>query len=623
MKLILPPPLAEAPPPRSAWQDLRLLLAVHLRVSLNKIRHWPLVSKIIMAFFGVGLLAMIIYLGTLAFGALETMDPAVARGFLSLLFMAGMFGVIFFGITAAFATLYLSEDLELLFMAPIPSRVVFAMKSLLVAVDNMIAIAIFVLLPGLFFGLLFGADPLYYLWMLLAGLGLLTVGTALAELLNLLIMRIVPPHRSREAVGVLGGVAGIMIAIFFQLPNLIMSQGDRLDIGGWLATQQRLLQVMDYFPWGWGSRALAGGAAGNHLAASGWCLLILALGAILFAASFFLVERSFRQGWISLSEGGGGRRKRRRSRESAGRSLHHHEQTGLFTDYSHVYSTGSAWRGMWSVAKKDLLYLKRDAREWFGYLIPLIIMLFFIGQYLFMPADAAQSSLIAVLIMYTIMFSGNMSLSAFGREGEADWLLNSVPLAGWPVVWGKLVAAVLPTLLLMELLLAGTGLLIGLQPKLIIGLAVGAVFISLGASAIGLHYSIRYCRYNPEAPQQRIKPGPAMFMYLVNLVFIFLIAFGLLYIFPPAQLIAMLADLPPVPFAWGFPETLLFVVSRLAKPLLWPAPWRVLFGLLLTGGIWAAVFFSFMAATVQQSRKGLRGEIVTGVKKKPKPLTLR
>ena len=181
MKLIVPPPLAEAPPPRSAWQDLRLLLAAHLRVSLNKIRHWPLVSKIIISFFGVGLLAMIIYLGTLAFGALETMDPEVARGFLSLLFMAGMFGVIFFGITAAFATLYLSEDLELLFMAPIPSRVVFTMKSLLVAVDNMIAIAIFVFLPGLYFGLLFGADPLYYLWMLLAGLGLLAVGTALAS----------------------------------------------------------------------------------------------------------------------------------------------------------------------------------------------------------------------------------------------------------------------------------------------------------------------------------------------------------------------------------------------------------------------------------------------------------
>ena len=247
-------------------------------------------------------------------------------------------------------------------------------------------------------------------------------------------------------------------------------------------------------------------------------------------------------------------------------------------------------------------------------------MLFFIGH-LFMPADAAQSSLIAVLIMYTIMFSGNMALSAFGREGEADWLLNSVPLAGWPVVWGKLVAAVLPTLLLMELLLAGTGLLIGLQPKLITGLAVGAVFISLGASAIGLHYSIRYCRYNPEAPAAHRRA--LQWLYLVNLVFIFLTAFGLLYIFPPAQLLALLEELPPVAFAWGFPETLLFIASRLAGPLLWPALWRVLFGLLLTGGIWAAVFFSFMAATVRQSRKGFRVEIVTSAKKKPKPLTLR
>ncbi len=616
MKIVLPPPLSEVPPPRPAWQDFRLLLLTQLRVTWNKVRHWPLLTKISIAALGIGLLALIFYLGMLAFGALETMPPQIARGFLSLIFMAGLAGLAFFGITAAFVTLYMSEDLELLFMAPVPTRVVFAVKSLVVTGGNAVTAVIFVFIPGLFFGLLFGAGPIYYLWVLLVSLGLLAIGTALAELLNLLIMRIVPPHRSREAVGVIGGVAGIMIALLFQVPNWVISRGEQLDIGQLLAGQQQLFQVMDYFPWGWGSLALAGGASGNHLAGLGWSLLLLTLGAALFAVAFLLVERGFRRGWISLSQGEGGRRKKPRSPGRSGRARPRQEQSTLPAFEAGLTGSASAWRGMWSVAKKDLLYMKRDTREWFGYMIPLIIMVFFVAQFLFLSINTAQGSMISVLIMYTIMFSGNIALQSFGREGESEWFLNSVPLAGWPVVWGKLLGAVLPTLVLMELLLTGTGLLIGLQPTLILALAVGAVFISLGASAIGLNFSIRNCRYNPESPQQRIAPGASLLMYLINLLFIALTAFGLIYIFPPAELPALLPQLPPLSFTWGFPDTLVYLASLLSKPLLWSPVLRVLFGIAFTGGIWTAVFFSFMAATVRQSRKGFRVEIVTSTKKK-------
>ena len=100
----------------------------------------------------------------------------------------------------------MSDDLELLFMAPVSTRAVFAVKSLVVAGSSSITVLIFIFLPALFYGLLFGAGPLFYFWAVLASLGLWASGTAAAELLNLLVMRIVPPHRSREAVGVLGGL---------------------------------------------------------------------------------------------------------------------------------------------------------------------------------------------------------------------------------------------------------------------------------------------------------------------------------------------------------------------------------------------------------------------------------
>jgi ABC-2 type transport system permease protein len=619
VKINLPPPLEVPPPPQSFSQDFKLLTKNQMRVTWNKWRHRPKKTLILTGFLLVGLVAFIIYLGSLAYGALGSVSFELGQGILSLLFMSGLVAQIFFGITAAFTSLYMSEDLELLFMAPVSLKAVFAVKSLSVLVSNLVTAVLFVLLPGVFYGLLFQAAGFFYLLVILITLGLLVIGTALAELLNLLIMRIVPPHRSKEAVGFIGAVAGIMIALMFQIPSMMMGREEQFDIGSWLAGNAEILQIMNFFPWGWGSRALVAAISGNGLSGLAWSLLILLMGVFLFGLAFSFVERGFRRGFISLSQGEGGRRRKtkRKGKEladvmkpSPGKEIF----AAKPEDITNVKA--SVLTGIWAVAKKDLLYLKRDTREWFGYLTPLIIMAFFIAQYLLGGSEASRSSLITVFIMYTVMFSGNMALQSFGREGESDWLLNSVPLTGWPVVFGKLLASVLPTLVLMEALLVGTGIAIGLSFSIVVAFAVGAVLLSLGSSAIGLFYSINNSRYNPESPQHRIAPGASMIMYLINLVFILFLALGVVYIFRPTELIAILQKLPPVTYEGGFLSAVTYGLYLLSRPLLWPAWAGTLTGILVTGGVWSGMFFGFMAATVRQSLKGFRVEIVAGKKKK-------
>lgn len=616
MKIVLPPPLMDPPPGQSFVQDFKLLLKNQMRVAWNKTRHRPVGALIGIGVLLLGLLAILVYLGIFASGALKTMPPQTVQGFLSLLFMVGLASQIFFGITAAFASLYMSDDLELLFMAPVPLKVVFAVKSLAVIGSNLLTATLFVFLPGVFYGLLFQAGASFYILVFLVGLGLLAIGAAVAELINLLVMRIVPPHRSKEAVGFIGALAGILIALVFQIPNLLMSSEERVNIGAWLAGQEQMLSVMDFFPWGWGSLALVAGISGNFLAGLGWSLLIFFVGLFLFVMAFNLVERGFRQGFISLSQGEGGRRRKKRAAVVKAEKHRQQENASYSLFHEEVPGTASPWLGMWAVAKKDLLSMKRDTREWFGYLTPLIIMVFFVAQFIFSPAESSRASLITVLGMYTVMFSGNMALQSFGREGESDWLLNSVPLAGWPVVWGKLLAAILPTLVLMEVLLVGTALAVGVSTTLIFALALGAVLLSLGASAIGLFYSINNCRYNPDTPQQRISPGASMLMYLINLFFILFLALGMIYLILPGELVLILQDLPPVAFEGGFLSGIIYGLYLLSRPLFWPTTLRILLGIIVTGGVWSLMFFGFMAATVRQSRKGFRVELVTSRKKK-------
>lgn len=615
MKLILPPPLNDPPPSQSFAKDFMLLFRNQMRVSWNKMRHRPVGALIGIAGLVIGLFAVLGSLGYFAYGALETMSPQSVKGFLSLLFMVGLVSQVFFGITAAFATLYMSEDLELLFMAPVSIKVVFAVKSLAVIGSNFLTAFLFAFLPGVFYGLLFQAGVSFYFLVFLVGLGLWAMGTAIAELINLLIMRIVPPHRSKEAVGFIGALAGILIALVFQIPNMLFSSGNEMNLGAWIAGQEQWLGAMDFFPWGWGSLALAAGISGNFLVGLGWSLLILLTGSLLFMMAFTLVERGFRRGFISLSQGEGGRRRVKPVNTVNGQEQRL-ESTSILVFKEEVRGTASPWAGMWAVAKKDLLSLKRDTREWFGYLVPLIIMLFFIGQYLFFQAKSSQASLISVLVMYTIMFSGNLALQSFGREGESDWLLNSVPLAGWPVVWGKLAAAILPTLLLMEALLVGTALAIGVSTTLTVAMAFGAVLLSLGSSAIGLFYSINNCRYNPDSPQQRVTPSATLLMYLINLFFVCIVALGLTYIFLPDELVEILRGLPPVTYEGGLWSGIIYGFYLLSRPLLWTTTWRIILGITVAGGVWALMFFGFMAATVHQSRKGFRVELVTGGKKK-------
>lgn len=596
-----------------------------MRVTWNKWHHRPKKTLVLIGLLLVWVLSFIFYLGSLAYGAIGNVPYEFGQGLLSLIFMSGLAAQIFFGITAAFASLYMSEDLELLFMAPVSLKAVFAVKSLSVLVSNFIIAVLFVLLPGIFYGLLFQAPGFFYPIVLLVALGLLAIGTALAELLNLLVMRIVPPHRSKEAVGFIGALAGIIIALLFQIPNMMMERGEQLDLASWLAGNAQFLDAMNFFPWGWGAKALVDAMSGHVPGALGWSLLILLVGVLLFGFAFSFVERGFRRGFISLSQGGGGRRPKKKGKGKEQitttpltEKVLAHQLLAVKPGEEIGYGKVSRFAGIWAVAKKDLLYLKRDTREWFGYLTPLIIMAFFIAQYLFGGSEGSRASLITIFIIYTVMFSGNMALQSFGREGESDWLLNSVPLAGWSVVLGKLLGAVLPTLVLMEAMLVGTGIAVRLSFQVLIALAVGAVFLSLGSSAIGLFYSINNSRYNPERPQQRIAPGASLFMYLINLVFIMFLAIGITYMLRPAELIAVLELFPPATFEGGFLSAVIYGLYLLSRPLFWPAWMGMLTGILVTGGVWSVMFFGFIAATVRQSRKGFRVELVTGMKKKKK-----
>ena len=145
---------------------------------------------------------------------------------------------------------------------------------------------------------------------------------------------------------------------------------------------------------GLGSQRLGAGPS-RVCQRAGLSLLLLLAAAGLFFTAFTLLERGFRQGWISLSQGAGGRRKKQPEQHQAGDIKPSLVQ---LTAGERVIGLASPLAGMWAVAKKDLLYMIRDTREWFGYMVPVLLMMFFVVRYIFFPVEQTAGSMISVLL---------------------------------------------------------------------------------------------------------------------------------------------------------------------------------------------------------------------------------
>ncbi len=575
MKSLLFSPLTQAPPARSFWQDFFLLVKTQFLLYKNRLKQISRGQRMVSLTIFLLLAFSLAFIGRLLYGKLMDIPPLMVSGILPTIFLLGITVQLFFGVTAAFNIFYASKDLELLFVAPVSSKAVFASKTFYVMNSTLLPTVFFIFLPGLFYGLLLGVSLFYYLWLLPVLLGLWALGSALASFLNIAIMRIVPPHRSKEAAGVLSIVTSLLFVVLYNLPMLLSGNKNIKDLAALIAAQENLIKVMNYFPWGWAGRALALGANNAHGKALGWSMAVLGLGLAIFLMALSLVEKGFRRGWLAISRGEGGRRRVRKKKVSRELVPPGKPKEGLLNiNIAPSPAIASPLQGIWAVAKKDFLYIKRDVREWMNLLLPIIIPALLVLGAVFYPESGAQGYLINLLIIYSIFSANNLALKAFSREGEAEWLLNSVPLAGWPVVWGKFIGAAVPSLVIFGFLLVMAFIVFNFTLKIIVLLAGGGVLVVLASLAIGLYYSITNCRYNPDSPHAQTTAPISMVLY----EFAFAGALAAMFFF--------------------------FIETFIKHPL-----WQLVVFFSIAIPFWGLVFFGFMKAVVNQSLKGFRVEI--------------
>ena len=215
------------------------------------------------------------------------------------LFLALVF-LVFSSFSSVLSSLYLSGDMDMLLVAPVPMRAVFTVKffsGLLIQYLLMFALVGPVLM-GYGNGIQYGA--LYYIATLLTLALMPLLPAGLGALLVMAVVRVIPARRAREIVSVIGGLIGVLFYIITQFTREV----------GSAVTDVRSLSTllnanMPILPSSWAGRALLAAGEGQLLTFLVYGGLFAVLSIAIFLSCLLLSERLYYAGWSNMSTQGG------------------------------------------------------------------------------------------------------------------------------------------------------------------------------------------------------------------------------------------------------------------------------------------------------------------------------
>jgi ABC-2 type transport system permease protein len=433
--------------------------------------------------------------------------PTEIERYLTVIPGVALFGALFFLVFSSFSgllsSLYLSGDIDMLLVAPVPMRSVFIVKffgGLLLQYAFLFALLGPILLG---YGQGMGYGAVYFLSAILVLLLLPLLPAGLGSILVMLVVRVLPARRAREIVSVLGGLIGISFYVLSQLSTEVapaVAQAENL--------QTLLLADLPLLPSAWAGRALIAAGTGDPLGLIFYGGLFVTVSVGIFAACVVLAERLYYLGWSNMATQGGRVRERRQpdSSTDAGSSRRGIERLFGFLPQQ---SQAIAW--------KDLRLFTRDLRNLQQMIFPLALAGIWTFRLFTEPATPNEiendlpawteqlAGLGSAGIAFFICLSLSSALTANGisREGRAFWVLKLAPISPWRLFLGKLTLAYLPYPTVGSLFILALALISRTAPLVILQQWGILLLTGLGCAAFGMSMGAIFPRLNWENPQQQ------------------------------------------------------------------------------------------------------------------------
>jgi ABC-2 type transport system permease protein len=395
-----------------------------------------------------------------------------------------MFAMLIFScMVSAVSTLFLSQDNEIIFAAPVAAPDIFFMRYLTTSIYTSWMMIVFSLPIFAAYGTVFDAGILYWPLMLVTVLATAGIATTFGMGFTVILVNLFPARRTKDIILYLSVCFGIFIYLIFRLmrPEDLVNPdkyGHFVDYLSSLATP-----AAPYIPAAWASNLLS-----YYLMDREIDFLVTALLCITPFVLFFLgewaMERWFFQGFTKSQESFGGYRK--------------------------FFSRGRYRRSalQWIFRKEAKLFL-RDSAEWSQLFMIAALVIVYLYNFKVLPVERSvfEEEYVTNLISFlNIGLTGFViaSLAArfvypsIGAEGGSFYIIMSSPLTAARYMLHKYIFYVVPFTGLALILLVVSNRLLNIEgPMWWISVSAG-LLITWTVLAMALGFGAIYADFKAE-----------------------------------------------------------------------------------------------------------------------------
>jgi ABC-2 type transport system permease protein len=432
----------------------------------------------------------------------EDLGDYLLRLGLSWLFLSFLSFLAFSGVVTALSTFFLSEDLRVLFTAPLPIRRLFHARFIRTVAQASWMVVIFLAPVLMGIGRARCAGPAFYVTAVLTTIPFAVIPVAAGTLVTLLLVNTFPARRARDILMLMGLLfaASLVILLRFIRPEQLMKVESLPDLTDFFATLQSPITPM--LPSFWAGEALfaslRGGGDWLHFGAL-WTTALAAVVLLRMAS-----ERWYFTGYSRAQESPKARFTQLRQLEALVRLL-----------------PLSAMRRQLLI--KDLKIFLRDVSQWSQLLLLMALVLVYLYNFRVLDLERIPYMTAVVKNLYAFVNLGmagfvmatvavRFVFPAVSSEGAAFWIIRTSPVSLRDFLWSKFWTGLVPVLALTEVLTIAGNQFLGVDPFVKVMAAVAIVFMSFALVGLAIGLGARYPRFDADPTQVAGSYGGVAFM---------------------------------------------------------------------------------------------------------------
>lgn len=390
--------------------------------------------------------------------------------------------LIFSTMVSGVSAIYLSQDNEIIFAAPVPLQDIYLMRYLTTGLYTSWMMIVFSLPVFGAYGTVFKAGPIYFAILIPTVFCIAAIATAIGLGTVVILVRLFPARRTKDIVVYLSLLFGILLYLVIRLirPEELADPDRFPDFIEYLSSLSTPASPL--LPPSWASTLLSG-YLNNH--SVDWLLvgMLLLTPAVCYYAGEWIMTRLFFAGYSRAQESFGG------SRRFRGRPYHSSPMLWFF--------------------RKEMKMFLRDSSQWSQLFLVGALIVVYLYNFKVLPLDRSPipAEAVANMIAYA-----NIGLTGFviaslaarfvfpsiGAEGNAFGLILTAPLSEKRYILYKYLFYVIPfTLLALTLLVVSNHLLKISGPMWWISVTTGLI-ITWTVVAMALGFGAVYADFRSE-----------------------------------------------------------------------------------------------------------------------------